>query len=234
MKALGLIETIGLATAFEAADAALKAANVKLLGYENTKGGGRITVKFVGDVGAVKAAVAAGIAAALRIGRVESSLVIARPHQAIEGLIGLIDRGPAAAGEPVVVPQPASEAPQPASEAPAPASEAPQPAPDAPQPASEAPAPASEAPQPAPAKAAKPKAAAGKAKRPASRRPKAAAAPAPEASLPASDAAATPAPEASLPASDAASTPGPDATPPPASADQPGPAQSDLDQPAAP
>jgi hypothetical protein len=229
MKALGLIETIGLATAFEAADAALKAANVKLLGYENTKGGGRITVKFVGDVGAVKAAVAAGIAAALRIGRVESSLVIARPHQAIEGLIGLIDRGPAAAGEPVVVPQPA-----PAPEAPAPAPEAPAPAPEAPAPAPEAPAPASEAPQPAPAKAAKPKAAAGKAKRPASRRPKAAATPVPEASLPASDAAATPAPEASLPASEAAITPGPDATPPPASADQPGPAQPDLDQPAAP
>ncbi len=206
MKALGLIETIGLATAFEAADAALKAANVKLLGYENTKGGGRITIKFVGDVGAVKAAVAAGIAAALRIGRVESSLVIARPHQEIEGLIGLIDRGPAAAGEPVVVPQPAPEAP----------------------------APAPEAPRPAPAKAAKPKAAAGKAKRPASRRPKAVAAPAPEASLSASDAAATPAPEASLPASDPAITPGPDATPPPASADQPSSVQSDLDQPAAP
>jgi hypothetical protein len=206
MKALGLIETIGLATAFEAADAALKAANVKLLGYENTKGGGRITIKFVGDVGAVKAAVAAGIAAALRIGRVESSLVIARPHQEIEGLIGLIDRGPAAAGEPVVVPQPAPEAP----------------------------APAPEAPRPAPAKAAKPKAAAGKAKRPASRRPKAVAAPAPEASLSASDAAATPSPEASLPASDPAITPGPDATPPPASADQPSSVQSDLDQPAAP
>jgi len=171
MKALGLIETIGLVTAFEAADAALKAANVKLLGYENTKGGGRITIKFVGDVGAVKAAVAAGIAAALRIGRVESSLVIARPHQEIEGLIGLIDRGPAAAGESVVVPQPALEAP----------------------------APEPEAPQPAPAKAAKPKAAAGKAKRPASRRPKAAAAPAQEASLPASDAAATPASDATPP-----------------------------------
>ncbi len=220
MKALGLIETIGLATAFEAADAALKAANVKLLGYENTKGGGRITIKFVGDVGAVKAAVAAGIAAALRIGRVESSLVIARPHQEIEGLIGLIDRGPAAAGEPVVVPQPAPEAPTPA--------------PEASQRALEAPAPAPGAPQPAPAKAAKPKAAAGKAKRPASRRPKAVAAPAPEASLSASDAAATPAPEASLPASDPAITPGPDATPPPASADQPSSVQSDLDQPAAP
>lgn len=121
MKALGLIETIGLATAFEAADAALKAANVKLLGYENTKGGGRITVKFVGDVGAVKAAVSAGVTAALRIGRIESSLVIPRPHQEIEGLIAQIDRGPAAAAPavapeaaPVALPAPAQVAkPQP-------------------------------------------------------------------------------------------------------------------------
>jgi microcompartment protein CcmL/EutN len=104
MKALGLIETIGLVTAFEAADAALKAANVKLLGYENTKGGGRITVKFVGDVGAVKAGVAAGVAAALRIGRIESSLVIPRPHQEIEGLIAQIDRGPAQTADPVASP----------------------------------------------------------------------------------------------------------------------------------
>ena len=44
-KAVGLIETIGLAAAIEAADAAVKAANVTLLGYENTRGGGMITVK---------------------------------------------------------------------------------------------------------------------------------------------------------------------------------------------
>ena len=111
-KALGLIETIGLITAIEAADTALKAANVKLLGYENTKGGGRITIKLVGDVGAVKAAVAAGVAAAERIGRIESSLVIPRPHQEIEGLVSYVDRGPArvavtavtAEAEPAVIP----------------------------------------------------------------------------------------------------------------------------------
>lgn len=94
-KALGLIETIGLTTAIEAADTALKAANVKLLGYENTKGGGRITIKLVGDVGAVRAAVTAGVAAAERIGRIESCLVIPRPHQEIESLVNYVDRGPA-------------------------------------------------------------------------------------------------------------------------------------------
>ncbi len=92
-QALGLIETIGLVSAIEAADAAVKAANVTLLGYENTKGGGKITVKFVGDVGAVKAAVAAGVAAASRIGKVYGQHIIPRPHDEIEALIANLDRG---------------------------------------------------------------------------------------------------------------------------------------------
>ncbi|HRE26965.1 MAG TPA: BMC domain-containing protein [Anaerolineales bacterium] len=75
-KALGLIETIGLVTAIEAADAAVKSANVTLVGYENTRGGGKITVKVVGDVGAVQAAVAAGVAAAERIGKVYGQRII--------------------------------------------------------------------------------------------------------------------------------------------------------------
>ncbi len=78
-KALGLIETIGLTAATEAADAALKSANVTLIGYENTKGLGMITVKIEGDVGAVKAAVAAAEAAANKVGRVCAVLVIPRP-----------------------------------------------------------------------------------------------------------------------------------------------------------
>lgn len=93
--ALGLIETIGLISAIEAADAAVKAANVKLLGYENTKGGGKITVKFVGDVGAVQAGVAAGVAAAMRVGKVYGQRVIPRPHDEIEALITNLDRGQA-------------------------------------------------------------------------------------------------------------------------------------------
>jgi ethanolamine utilization protein EutM len=92
-KALGLIETIGLITAIEAADAAVKAANVVLLGYENTKGGGKITVKVVGDVGAVQAAVAAGTAAASRIGKVYGQRVIPRPSDEISALIRQVDRG---------------------------------------------------------------------------------------------------------------------------------------------
>jgi ethanolamine utilization protein EutM len=127
-KALGLIETIGLVTAIEAADAAAKAANITLLGYENTKGSGKITIKLVGDVGAVQAAVAAGVAAAQRIGKVYSHSVIPRPHGEIEALIHQVDRGhakaPAApvAATPVAAPEaPADEAA--ASEAETPAAE---------------------------------------------------------------------------------------------------------------
>jgi len=85
-KALGLIETIGLVAAIEAADAAVKAANVVLLGYDSARAG-KITIKLAGDVGAVQAAVAAGVAAASRVGTVFGSLVIPRPHEEIDPLI---------------------------------------------------------------------------------------------------------------------------------------------------
>ncbi|MGB9812217.1 MAG: BMC domain-containing protein [Thermovenabulum sp.] len=83
-KALGLIETVGLVAAIEAADAGVKAANVKLIGYELAKGGGLTTVKFAGDVGAVKAAVEAGKAAAERVGKVYAVHVIPRPDNQVE------------------------------------------------------------------------------------------------------------------------------------------------------
>ncbi|MBB6217631.1 microcompartment protein CcmL/EutN [Anaerosolibacter carboniphilus] len=85
--ALGMIETVGLAAAMEAADTAVKSANVTLLGYENSKGGGLITIKIEGDVGAVKAAVEAACAAASKINKVFSKQVIPRPHEEIEKLI---------------------------------------------------------------------------------------------------------------------------------------------------
>ena len=59
-KSIGFIETFGLAACVAAADAAVKTANVKLLGYEYAKGGGMCTVKVEGNVGACRAAVAAG------------------------------------------------------------------------------------------------------------------------------------------------------------------------------
>jgi microcompartment protein CcmL/EutN len=114
-KALGLIETIGLVPAIEAADAAVKAANVVLLGYENTKGGGKITIKIAGDVGAVQAAVSAGVAAASRIGKVYGFLVIPRPHEEINALIRQVDR-PEVKKEPLSPPAAPAPEVQPPSE----------------------------------------------------------------------------------------------------------------------
>jgi ethanolamine utilization protein EutM len=90
-KALGLIETVGLVAAIEAADAAVKSAQVKLLGYELTKGGGMVTIKLLGEVSAVKAATSAGAAAASRVGKVVSVLVIPRPSDNTELMIVHVD-----------------------------------------------------------------------------------------------------------------------------------------------
>lgn len=86
MQALGLIETKGLIAAIESADNMLKAADVTLLEKTHV-GGGLVTVAVVGDVGAVKAAVDAGAAAAQRVGELISVHVIPRPHSTLDGLI---------------------------------------------------------------------------------------------------------------------------------------------------
>ena len=86
-KALGIIETYGLTCAMEAADTAVKAANVELVGYELARGSGLTTVKVVGDVGSVKAAMSAANASALKVGKVVSVHVIPRPHNDIDVLM---------------------------------------------------------------------------------------------------------------------------------------------------
>ena len=88
--ALGMIETRGLVGAIEAADAMVKAANVRLIGYEKI-GSAYVTVMVRGDVGAVKAAVDAGAAAAKRVGEVVSVHVIPRPHMDTEKLLPKLD-----------------------------------------------------------------------------------------------------------------------------------------------
>ncbi|MEW5724552.1 MAG: BMC domain-containing protein [Thermodesulfobacteriota bacterium] len=85
-QALGMVETKGLVGAIEAADAMVKAANVKMVGKEHV-GGGLVTVFVRGDVGAVKAATDAGGAAAQRVGELLSVHVIPRPHADIEFII---------------------------------------------------------------------------------------------------------------------------------------------------
>lgn len=88
--ALGLIETKGLVGAVEAADAMCKAAKVTLLKKE-TSGGGLVTVMVRGEVGAVKAAVEAGVAGARRVGDLVSSHVIPRPAGDLENYLPKAD-----------------------------------------------------------------------------------------------------------------------------------------------
>lgn len=86
LSALGMIETRGFVGAVEAADAMVKAANVKLIGKTQV-GAGLVTVTVRGDVGAVKAATDAGAAAADRVGELVSVHVIPRPHQDVESIL---------------------------------------------------------------------------------------------------------------------------------------------------
>ena len=85
-EALGMVETRGLVAAIEAADAIVKAANVQLIGSEKI-GSGLVSVMVRGDVGAVKAAVEAGGAAAARLGEVVATHVIPRPHTDVNKLL---------------------------------------------------------------------------------------------------------------------------------------------------
>ncbi len=78
MDSYGFIETKGFVGSVEAADAMVKAANVKFVGQQEI-GGGYVTVIISGDVGAVKAAVDAGAEAAGKVGELVSEHVIPRP-----------------------------------------------------------------------------------------------------------------------------------------------------------
>lgn len=86
MNALGMVETRGLVASIESADAMIKTAAVKLIGQEEI-GGGYITIYVRGEIGAVRAAVDAGAAAAKRAGELVAVHVIARPHNAVEDLL---------------------------------------------------------------------------------------------------------------------------------------------------
>ena len=87
LEALGLIEVVGLVGAIEAADTASKAADVKVIGYELTRGSGMVVVKMVGGVSAVKSAVEAASVAAEKITQIISKNVIARPSDELDKII---------------------------------------------------------------------------------------------------------------------------------------------------
>jgi len=85
-SALGLLETRGLVSAIEAADAAVKAAEVRITSVEVTVPA-LVTVKLEGDLGAVQAAVSAGAAAASKIGELVAAHVIPRPDDELDKIL---------------------------------------------------------------------------------------------------------------------------------------------------
>jgi ethanolamine utilization protein EutM len=92
MEALGMIECMGLVAMIEAADTMVKAANVRLIGYEKVDAG-LVTAIVRGEVGAVRAAVDAGAAAARKVGTVTAVHIIPSPHSEVGAGIPVIDTG---------------------------------------------------------------------------------------------------------------------------------------------
>ncbi len=85
-RALGMIETKTFVGLVEATDAMVKTASVELTQYE-VIGGSYVTACVRGDVGAVRAAVAAGSAAAQRVGDLVAAHIIPAPDTQLEGPI---------------------------------------------------------------------------------------------------------------------------------------------------
>ena len=114
-----MVETLGLVASIEAADAMLKASEVRLVRQQRVVPG-LVTHVVIGETAAVRAAVDAGRAAAERVGKVAGVHVIPRPDPSVWRLFGVAeaDDRPAPAS-----PAPASAAPArraPAASAPAP------------------------------------------------------------------------------------------------------------------
>lgn len=85
-QALGMIETLGFIGAVEAADVAVKTANVKIVKYASVDGG-LVSIHLRGDVGAVQAAVDAAAAAARRVGELFAVHVIPAPHEEVDDAV---------------------------------------------------------------------------------------------------------------------------------------------------
>lgn len=96
-KAVGIIEVFGLVTAFVAADAGCKAADVVVENFDKNKPANAdalpvpliVCIKFRGDVAAVEAAIEAAEAAAERISGVVSKYIIANPEDGTQQMLKL-------------------------------------------------------------------------------------------------------------------------------------------------
>ena len=98
MKALGMIEVYSFSTAVCVADVAAKAAEVKIIAFDRNRPISPdvpaplvMVVKMEGDVGAVEAAVEAGVNYAKEKGRFIVSYVIPNPGVGVDHMAYLID-----------------------------------------------------------------------------------------------------------------------------------------------
>lgn len=82
IEAIGIIETKEVASAIYAGDAAVKSANIKLIEARNQPGGKGLVV-LTGEVGAVRTAVAAGVASIKKDGMLVGEVVIPYAHEAL-------------------------------------------------------------------------------------------------------------------------------------------------------
>ncbi|MGX7024761.1 BMC domain-containing protein [Vagococcus hydrophili] len=83
-RALGMIEVVGFACAVNISDVMVKTADVTVIGIEKAKGAGWLTVKVLGDVGAVNAAVESGVTVAKKDQAYIASKVIPRLGDGLE------------------------------------------------------------------------------------------------------------------------------------------------------
>lgn len=89
LDAVGIIETLSVASTIRAADIASKTATLQLVGLGLAAGiGGKSYVTFTGEVGDAGAALEAGAADAERAGMLVRKVLIARPHADMAEVFG--------------------------------------------------------------------------------------------------------------------------------------------------
>lgn len=107
-QALGMVEVIGFGCAVNVSDVMVKTADVRIAGIERAKGSGWLTIKVLGDVGAVNAAIESGEQIAKKDQKFIASKIIPRLG---EGLDIWLKAGLDASTEKLVVDELEEEAP---------------------------------------------------------------------------------------------------------------------------
>ncbi|GAB6170176.1 hypothetical protein JCM1393_26360 [Clostridium carnis] len=87
MGAIGIVEVVGVVSAFEALDAMTKTSNVNIKTLEKKLGGRLVTLIIEGKVDDVTTAVDVGVYTANKITKCVANAVISKPHEEVIRLI---------------------------------------------------------------------------------------------------------------------------------------------------